>query len=1174
MSLNPKQAHYEQQLVAALCRGAWADLEPGKSPKAVWLTWNELLRKYKKHNPDSTLATVAVQTQALSLLIARHHPDPPAELLENIPTSIGRKQLDMDGDLEGITGSLDVGRECKLDPSSKQETDGNVEELRGSAEKSQGTESVKMVEVFYAYARGEFDRCLELIGMINLDNPVPPERSQTRTSGGSRSHHGVKLTLTERIESITHVSSAGNLSPPGSILARRALVDPKRAWWIVERIRTRCLEGMACEELKNVSTALRAYEAGISLLEDLGFRKPDNAAQKNEAFSQYRELWRWAERLLWRASVVSSRTSSMSHSLQILRSYHLCSQWWGAAFRPFHRSPAYSLFIRALCFSAPLDTQSNTIRSSAKQSLSAWMAEAKEALLEYRNILQATTVFPRAGQVNTKVVDFADLCMAVWEGGGESEDEAPWISDLMWWGTTLTFHSHRILRHLTRLLVSTGDIDEAKRVFRLYVQLVTKARETSAGDVSLQLKRRPTAEEAAAPEEIALEEGEMEELGAGSDSDGDRTFVAALVFGIRMLSRWAKSEDDAKEAWKMAQLGEGILGELGSPRDRRLQARLKAAAGITRNVQAATEMEPETRPAHQAAAQELLTTSLKLEATADTLYHLAYLQAELRDIDAAVLTAKQAVEKDHREIRAWHLLSLLLTAQGDSNGALAVIKLGLEEVATQQELELIKDVALNPASPQAEGISSRDFAGNDTKSRLSPTVTGLPETGDRLAVVQSPGQSLLDSDSVPRGYTMLKPLIDRKPSKTERFECALQLLITRNTIVELLEGPDSANSNWVDIFAYFSEQCPIPLDRTQSRRHSLDSVPTPLPLALSEPIRTVETLSTVQEVSAMQVPEVITHEPSEPPPEQSNGNTPRPSSEQAKFLQPKPFPLKVNHRQRRDGRDEKRVNLDELRMKSQKLLQGGQKQLQTLSRKIIHRDGQGHRIPRSRSVPDFNKPPPSASVYQASSIHSRVRRYPSPGSMRGSVHGSMRGTISPGRLEPPSPSLVPSEPSGHPGRTQHETRILSELWLMSAATFRRMGQIEQAHGAIQEAEVIDPENPNVWVQLGLYFAAVENTRLAIESFHKALVIDPDHVPASVHLAQQYLGINSADLASGLLMAITQGSGWDVAEAWYFLAKACEKLGRRERERECLVYALRLEESKPIRPLGTTVPRCL
>lgn len=41
---------------------------------------------------------------------------------------------------------------------------------------------------------------------------------------------------------------------------------------------------------------------------------------------------------------------------------------------------------------------------------------------------------------------------------------------------------------------------------------------------------------------------------------------------------------------------------------------------------------------------------------------------------------------------------------------------------------------------------------------------------------------------------------------------------------------------------------------------------------------------------------------------------------------------------------------------------------------------------------------------------------------------------------------------------------------MSAATFRRLGKIEQAKGAIQEAEVKDEGNPNVWVQVYFNFS--------------------------------------------------------------------------------------------------------
>ena len=91
--------------------------------------------------------------------------------------------------------------------------------------------------------------------------------------------------------------------------------------------------------------------------------------------------------------------------------------------------------------------------------------------------------------------------------------------------------------------------------------------------------------------------------------------------------------------------------------------------------------------------------------------------------------------------------------------------------------------------------------------------------------------------------------------------------------------------------------------------------------------------------------------------------------------------------------------------------------------------------------------------YQASSIHSR----------RHSPYASTNELVRPESPPPlPPPMLSPREKRE---RSRKEQRLLSELWLMSAATFRRSGKIEQARGAIQEAEVRDEENPNVWVQV-------------------------------------------------------------------------------------------------------------
>ena len=121
-------------------------------------------------------------------------------------------------------------------------------------------------------------------------------------------------------------------------------------------------------------------------------------------------------------------------------------------------------------------------------------------------------------------------------------------------------------------------------------------------------------------------------------------------------------------------------------------------------------------------------------------------------------------------------------------------------------------------------------------------------------------------------------------------------------------------------------------------------------------------------------------------------------------------------------------------------------------------------------------------------------------------------------------------------------------------------------------------------KLGLYFQARGEDEKAIESFNKALFIAQDSVSATIHLSRLYLSsssprICSGDLgavvlAMGMLEALTRGAGWDVAEAWYLLAKGYGIQGRKERQRECLVFALSLAEVRGARDLRDAVGLCL
>ena len=67
--------------------------------------------------------------------------------------------------------------------------------------------------------------------------------------------------------------------------------------------------------------------------------------------------------------------------------------------------------------------------------------------------------------------------------------------------------------------------------------------------------------------------------------------------------------------------------------------------------------------------------------------------------------------------------------------------------------------------------------------------------------------------------------------------------------------------------------------------------------------------------------------------------------------------------------------------------------------------------------------------------------------------------------------------------------------------------------------------------------------------------------------------DNVDLAAGMLSQCTQGSAWDVPEAWYFLAKAYGMQGRKEKEKECLSLTLELSEGRGIRDIGSAVGSC-
>ncbi|KAJ1984361.1 hypothetical protein H4R33_004413 [Dimargaris cristalligena] len=224
-------------------------------------------------------------------------------------------------------------------------------------------------------------------------------------------------------------------------------------------------------------------------------------------------------------------------------------------------------------------------------------------------------------------------------------------------------------------------------------------------------------------------------------------------------------------------------------------------------------------------------------------------------------------------------------------------------------------------------------------------------------------------------------------------------------------------------------------------------------------------------------------------------------------------------------------------------------------------------------------------------------------------------------------------------RRQRARKTLADLWLISAAVFRRLGRMKDAQAAIGEAENVYPDYPAVWCQYGLLMVAYENEEYddgggsndahafggdshsgtcgaghattgssnaapwlsehadstepnlngngggnnsgggdkskrrdpshqnvaAIRHFLTGVALGPQDIPTRVHLARAYMRLNKAAIATGLLQEVTRGTGWDVAEAWTLLAQTTLGEGKVQLANEYLVFALELENAKPIRP---------
>jgi len=398
---------------------------------------------------------------------------------------------------------------------------------------------------------------------------------------------------------------------------------------------------------------------------------------------------------------------------------------------------------------------------------------------------------------------------------------------------------------MSRLLYLAGDSRLSKRTLKLYIQVVGKAYEAS-------------------------------KEGVGEDKDTDEYWVDTLVFGARMLCKTAaalpgvEGIDDVREAGIVLEKAKLRL----NPDDKVLLAKLLLAEGVYWSLLAlkglfpllysslsfytdtSTGQDPLQRTFQLEKAHVVLQRSIIANATPSAYHHLALSFSRKggpgQDLSRAIECAGHAVAGEPKEVRYWHLLGILLTAEEKWTEAKEILEHGAELGVDDEEGADAEDDDENfrdEGTPTPDGagtvtqsdvqtlnipgangtVQVTDFASGKPKkingvsngvakgSPLRPKAkTSVSPTSPRPATASSTTSSslssvlALDATEVPLASSLLKStelsFESYTPSKAELFEWHLQLRMTQVALVEVVEGAEGAELTWLEIFGWVADR--------------------------------------------------------------------------------------------------------------------------------------------------------------------------------------------------------------------------------------------------------------------------------------------------------------------------------------------------------------------------------
>lgn len=442
------------------------------------------------------------------------------------------------------------------------------------------------------------------------------------------------------------------------------------AWNKICLLRSVCIQGRSHSVKSENVQETTLYRAASSWIE-----------LNNSEVRSLPQLSYWAEQILADYGTTLSGALSTEAKLQVLQ------VWSGLASKSPEVSPLTygdttvagtraSVWEFYYTFLSQALERSSTLSSQTRSKLAAELRIVESA---YETTLLKNRKFPKATETNTVIEDWVErvirnwqiLCGQSWKdtdlGQGGRDAATRNVLDILYRAATKTFHSTLILRRLFQVHKALAEFDLAYQCLDTYIELVNRGREraTKAGMASPE------------PEDVML--STIAEGVEGLCSHG-RLEQARKAFNLVVqLEDWLDEIIPDEEETQLPN-GHAELVHVARPPSEHVLEAVHRATGIGKAQWAKWTPFSETRSDLQAdALEELQKASIVSEPELSTIYALALLYAETRDVAQATRWAKIGLQKLSLETHSveptvhcafWHLMTLLLSSQQDFHTAM------------------------------------------------------------------------------------------------------------------------------------------------------------------------------------------------------------------------------------------------------------------------------------------------------------------------------------------------------------------------------------------------------------------------------------------------------------------------------------------------------------------------